>query len=325
MFDRRAEPAHRIGETLPAAAERVLESLGAADVLDTAAHAQVFARRSRWGGPEPVELDSMADLDGPGWRLDRAAFERDLRGAVAKRGIALRTPTSVSVAGDDDGWDIRTDAGQKIRARFLIDATGRGSNLSASLGARRSTTDRLVCAWQLAPLMKEGGGLTYVEACEHGWWYSAPLPTGQRVLAFHGDADLEVIPLLARDGVALFARHFADLQEEIADADWEAAAPVQVCAAHGKRLDRFAGPGWLATGDAATAFDPLSSQGLFNALYSGMRGGETALAVLAGEGGAASEYAQEIENVWSAYRAHCRYYYGIERRWADAPFWSRRQ
>ena len=38
--------------------------------------------------------------------------------------------------------------------------------------------------------MGRGSGLTVVEAVEDGWWYTAPLPDGRRVLAFFTDADL---------------------------------------------------------------------------------------------------------------------------------------
>jgi hypothetical protein len=50
-------------------------------------------------------------------------------------------------------------------------------------------------------------GLTYVEADPEGWWYTALLPEGRRVLAFHTDADLPAatevytaVTLLARAG-----------------------------------------------------------------------------------------------------------------------------
>ena len=38
--------------------------------------------------------------------------------------------------------------------------------------------------------------------------------------------------------------------------------------ADSSRIDRTAGPNWLAVGDAATAFDPLASQGIYHALFS---------------------------------------------------------
>src|SRR5438445_13201257 len=45
-------------------------------------------------------------------------------------------------------------------------------------------------------------------------------------------------------------------------------------AAHSALLQPFAGPAWFAVGDAACSFDPLSSQGLLNALYTGLAAAE---------------------------------------------------
>ena len=47
-------------------------------------------------------------------------------------------------------------------------------------------------------------------------------------------------------------------------------------------LDLISGAGWLATGDAAAAFDPISSQGLFNALSGGFLAGNAAADALTG-------------------------------------------
>lgn len=49
--------------------------------------------------------------------------------------------------------------------------------------------------------------------------------------------------------------------------DWSA---PQVSPASGAWLDPVCGEGWIACGDAALAFDPLSSQGLLGALASGV-------------------------------------------------------
>ena len=51
-------------------------------------------------------------------------------------------------------------------------------------------------------------------------------------------------------------------------------AALRVVAANSSRLNYVSGRGWLAVGDAAMAFDPLSSQGLVQALASGIRAGE---------------------------------------------------
>ena len=89
-------------------------------------------------------------------------------------------------------------------------------------------------------------------------------------------------------------------------------------------LDRFAGPGWLAVGDSALSFDPLSSQGLLTALYTGLRAGQAADRLLDGDDGPLEEYARRLEAIHDAYRRHRAAYYAAERRWADRTFWLRR-
>src|SRR5581483_7307681 len=84
------------------------------------------------------------------------------------------------------------------------------------------------------------------------------------------------------------------------------------------------GSGWAAVGDAACCFDPLSSQGLFNALYGALRLAPAIADALVGRGSALGDYAQRISSIWAAYQRHYLLYYALERRWPDQPFWRRR-
>lgn len=269
-----------------------------------------------------MTLDSLCDPDGTGWRLDRRRFETRLRAAATEAGATLLAPAQVGrVARVGKGWEIEA-GGTAIEARLLIDASGRGSRVLRAVAGAPVKDDRLLCAWLHAPLREEAASITYSESVRDGWWYSAPLPDGRRLIAFHTDADL------ARGGAAagLVERALATpgLGAVICDADLGKASAPRICAAHGARLVRAAGPGWLAVGDAAMSFDPLSSQGLFHALYTGLRGGEAAAALLADEAGAGAAFAASLEPVWEAYLFHRAVYYGMERRWPDAPFWRRR-
>ncbi len=62
----------------------------------------------------------------------------------------------------------------------------------------------------------------------------------------------------------------------LTDADLLPRLPGCVTDASTSWLDRIAGPGWAATGDAAAAFDPLSSQGIVTALVMGREAGRVA-------------------------------------------------
>ncbi|HEV2888119.1 MAG TPA: hypothetical protein VGX49_14500, partial [Jatrophihabitans sp.] len=77
-------------------------------------------------------------------------------------------------------------------------------------------------------------------------------------------------------------------------------------------------------GDAALSFDPLSSQGLLTALFTGRAAAQAIAATLAGSDQAIAGYVRRLDAIRHAYRSNLALYYGFERRWAAEPFWARR-
>lgn len=323
LIDRVAVPGWRIGETLPGAARRLLKALGAWDRFAAAAHGSAPLKVSRWGSDAAVELDSVRDPDGAGWRLDRARFEADLRADAQARGAALVSAGVTRLLPTQAGWQLSLDTGQLIAARRLIDASGRRSPLLRRFGQRRLVMDRLACAYQRVPQSGQPDPTTYTEAVPEGWWYTAVLPDGDRLVAFHGDADAPALRQVLRAGPLASALRLEGMAEAISPLDPALAAKPKLCAANSVARSS-AGNGWLAAGDSAVALDPLSSQGLFNALATGLEAGEATLALLGGDDAATGAYAARISRIWQAYVAHHASYYSMERRWRDAPFWARR-
>jgi flavin-dependent dehydrogenase len=325
LIERRETAPDRIGESLPAAAQQLLHDLGVWEAFLAEGHAPCFANCSVWGGPGIVEQDSLRDPDGHGWHLDRVRFEEGLRAAAVARGASLLMPAQPRAVSRRDGrWEIALDA-ETVAARVLIDAGGRMSAAPRLFGAGRTVLDKLVCGWIHGISEADARNLTYIESEPDGWWYTAPLPGGRRVLAFHTDADLPAAAdaqsaraLLAR------ARGVPQLREVLKPARFDADGPSGFCAAHSAALAPAAGHGWLAAGDSALAFDPLSSQGLFNALYTGLSSAKAADAMLGGDPDAVDRYSAAIAQVRAAYRAHLAVYYSEERRWAGRDFWRRR-
>ena len=104
------------------------------------------------------------------------------------------------------------------------------------------------------------------------------------------------------------------------------ASSLQATKAGLSKANQVIGSNWLAVGDAALALDPLSSQGMFFALYSGIRGAETILKskntnqdfnqlLIA--------YQNKIDQVFEANQISRRYYYTSETRFISHPFWNR--
>ena len=317
-----------MGESLPGAARRLLGDMGLWAGFAEDSHSPRHVHRGAWGGPEPVERHSLGDPDGHGWNLDRLRFEQRLRATAIVRGAVQVAPARpIAVERADRGWRL-TLAGDgattEVAARLVIDATGRSSRLLSPHGARRRVDDRLVCGWTRVRTDLPGG-VTQIEAEADGWWYAAPLPGGEALLAFHTDADLPAARA-GRTPAALLERvRTAPMLGRLFEQADLSVSAAGYCAAHGARLDRPAGDGWLACGDAALAFDPLSAQGLFNALYTGLAAAETADRMLDGDSDAGAAYAADLDRVWAAYRAHRAAWYGLEPRWTDRPFWNRRR
>jgi hypothetical protein len=141
---------------------------------------------------------------------------------------------------------------------------------------------------------------------------------------FFTDADL-LANRLTGEGAALVRRAIETCQ--IGPLIEEAAfSPRQsgLTAAHHSFLDACSGPGWIAAGDASISFDPISSQGLLHALFSGLSAAEAADRYLTGEPEAVYLYQRVIDDIRHVYSSRVADYYATETRWTAAPFWQRR-
>ena len=103
-------------------------------------------------------------------------------------------------------------------------------------------------------------------------------------------------------------------------------ASPRVVAACSSRSPIVTADGWVAVGDAAAAFDPLSSLGVAWALESGLM----AAAAIDGRLRGRPDGIRSGVMCATSSRGFIRYlemradYYGRERRWPDSPFWRRR-
>ncbi|HEX2046944.1 MAG TPA: FAD-dependent monooxygenase [Acidimicrobiales bacterium] len=304
----------RIGETLPPDVCLPLQRLGVWDRFRDAGHTPSPGITACWGGPEPYDNDFIRNPYGCGWRVDRNRFDAMLAAAAAEAGATVLTGTVVNrcTRGSDGAWTVavtRGDERSELAAAFVVDATGRTSSFCRSFGARHLVHDRLVA---LLGFVDEPAGdeRALIEATEEGWWYSARLPDGRRVLAFHTDP----APGLR----ARWSRHLAAAPETLARAAAVPTGAIGVVSANSHRMEPVAADGWLAVGDAATAHDPLTGLGIHWALESGIAAAEAVVR------SSTAAYAHHTEERFDRYLAARAEYYRAEARWPRAPFWQRR-
>lgn len=316
-----APETRRIGETLPAAVAPMLADIGLLPWLARSAPKRNTGNLSAWGGTALIPTDFIRDPQGCGWHLDRARFDECLREAALDAGASWRTARVQAIAPAGADWAAVLD-GAPLHVRWLIDASGRAAWAARRLGVERLKDEPLVAlhAWAADAC---GDDRTVVESEPDGWWYSAAIPGGMRVASLH------VRPALARTLLrdpGAWRRQLARTRHMRCFCSPEDSwSRIGAADARGSRLVQPCGRNWLAVGDAALAFDPLSSQGLFNAVYTGLRGAQAVEASLRnGNAGLVTRYADQLTRVWAIYRQRLSRYYAMEGRWRERPFWRER-
>ncbi|GAB7530721.1 tryptophan 7-halogenase [Pseudomonas sp. 3A(2025)] len=309
----------RIGESLPGAARPLLRDLGLLDHLERSLPQVCIGNCSAWGEAHLRTHDFMIDPQGSGWHLNRARFDEVLREAAWSAGVQSWRERLGRLSRTAHGWQLQ-GAQKNITARWLVDASGRASILGRRLGVGRVRDQALVAVYAWA--QSDNQDLrTLIESVSKGWWYQAQLPDGRCVAALHTRADEAAALQGCRQSWLEQLKGTQHLQSLCRASQWSV---PRACDASGGQLQQCSGDGWLAVGDAALAFDPLSSQGLFNALYTGLRGAEAVHRVLQGEPQALAPYRSVLQSVRQAYLKQIDYHYRREQRWPDELFWQAR-
>jgi flavin-dependent dehydrogenase len=284
------------GESLPAGGRELLESVFAPGVLG--GQAVSYGTAAAWSAPDLIAHDYMAHWAGAGWHVDRVVLDARLRHECAAAGVMIRTGAAPA---SFDGYD------------RVADATGRAGAIAARQGARVVRFDDQIALVATVPDLG-GERVTTVESCEAGWWYSQPVPDGDRVIALITDADL--VPGDRRDFWC------ARLAETRHMREYVEAQPVQVSAypAGAAAREPILGEGWLAVGDAAVSFDPMSSQGLITGV---VMAAHAAVALDRGPQ-ALDDWAEDYRVVLDEHLQVRAAFWAEESRWPEAPYWSRR-
>ena len=318
----------RAGETLSPAADAVLHDLGVRDWFANRSHRQNNAAYSAWDAALLAQRNAIFHTEGGGYVLDRPAFERTL--LEAARGTQARRVCGkvVGAVWEGERWILRLSGGDgELAAGFVLDCSGRSAAFARRV-SRRCRADRLVAAWSCIEQHDddiEPTPATMVEAAAGGWWYAALLPDRRLSLAFFSDPDL--LPRdLSRDVEVWRAmvRKTLFVQRWIKTAGYALAMPPQLESAGTAWLEPSSGPRWAAAGDAAVAFDPLSSHGLTTALWTGRRAAIAALAALDGEDRPLREYDTTIREAVRSFLIQRQAIYARAQRFSDQPFWQRR-
>lgn len=322
----------RAGESFAAAAKPLLVDLGVISAFERAQHLACYGNVSVWGRDEPYATTSLHELQGCSYQLDRDAFDGMLLAAAKAAGATLSEQSQVALTHVDTARprevELTTPLGRRqLSCAWLLDATGRSAMLSRRLGVRRTRLDGLV-AFQTrlrSSACTDSDASSIVEATRSGWWYSTLLRCGERLACFFTDADMTNDTGLSSAAGFMAALEgtnvIADLVKQHGYSCSEAPRGTDASTAW---LEVAAGPGWLAIGEAAVSFDPLSARGVASALHAGMQAGHAVHATLGGDTGAIGRHLLHQRAVTCNYLHQLRNVYSWERRWPRSEFWRRR-
>ncbi len=321
ILDKPAQVNEKVGESMPAATNRLLRKLDL-PLLNHRQHSAIAGSESYWAG-RYEQQDFINHLQGCDWRLDRMQFEADLLHLAKDSGIPFVLDRLSNLYKKDHGWELETDEKRSLHADFIIDASGRSGVLSRHLSLEKEKGEPLVALWTSIDIDRDCyqsmTSNTLIESQEHGWWYAARLPSQKLLVIFHTSASLA-------GNITKHPRHWLDelsqthVLSKHLPLERFIHSKLQANNARSNRLTTPYGDSWAACGDAAVSFDPLSSQGIYNAiataamLHKALIGNDRQNAL--------TQYGKILENVAHIYKQKRQQYYQQAYEHHQTDFWK---
>ena len=317
----------KIGETLPPKVNPILNNLGIGEV-QMQIHIPSFANSSSWDSASLTENNFLYHPFGNGWHLDRNTFDREMIGNSISSGSHLFMETNInSLSQNTCGiWSLNISnpfLNTTIKCKFIIDASGRVAYLNKKHKGKKICYDKLVAITSVTKNKPcEKTNYTLIEATEMGWWYCADIPGNKMICSYFTDGDIY------KQNSKIINNYFKHKLKETNHIKERCKVPSiisNICSASTYFSTQRHGLNWLAIGDAAMAYDPLSSSGILRALKEGTESGEIIHNYFTGDINSIDKFASTYDAKFKKYLLERSNYYNMEKRWPDSIFWKRRR
>ena len=321
------EPARKFGEAIPPNAKPLLKKMGIMHLIDDPKHLVYYGNKSCWGSNVLEHKEFLKEIYGHGYLLNRLHFEKQLRQYLKDNSGSLFEGFKLKkVLNTNNGIEASIKNGNKItklNAAYIVDATGRKASVCKQLGVVKENIDSQFSISFKARLHKPIEHQISIEATENGWWYIAPQYNNELTIMFF--TLYELLP--KKKQLAVFIKKELETSLHIskiiktANLDFE---NIKVIPSGTSRLDIPYGDNWIAVGDAAFSYDPISSYGITSALAAGFYAGHALASKLSNEDDAMSTYRYVVENAFQAYTEKLSNHYAVEDRWKNSVYWKNR-
>lgn len=318
-----------IGESIPPDMNLLLKNLGVYESFLAETHEPCYGSCSYWGSELRGYNDSLLSPYGHGWHLDRQKFNQFLVEEASKLGaIILRNCTYKNSTKTESGYHLFMEGKNKqfdpIEADFVIDASGTRSVFASEYGSTQIKDTSLVC---LGMRFRNKGGreiskLTHLESTENGWWYAARIPDENLLVTLYTTS--EVVKNLELHKLENWVNL---LQQAPNTSHWiRGMEPIETKMIGFKApsfcLSSVVGEAWMAIGDAATCFDPITSQGIIKSVTQGIRAAEIITHHATEIESALLHFETEVKAQYKQYQESRDYFYQLEQRWPKSKFWK---
>lgn len=321
IVERSRFPRRHIGESLSPGVLPLLDVIGAREAMEAAVFRRVRKVMVHWDAGTQVREDPREE----GLVMDRGVFDRILLDHARSLGARVLQPATARERRCVHGrWTVEIESENgaiPLAADFLTEAGGR----CCPAPHRRRTGPRTLALygyWRGVYLPNQ----PRIEAGDHTWYWSVPLPDGTcNTLVF-----VDPVHLRNVEGEDLTARYLELLRHSSLMPDCRSLhldGPVQAIDATPYLDEESVTASSIRIGEAALAIDPLSSSGVQKAIQSALAGAVVANTLLRQP--ESSEIAQRFHraNLTDASQRHSRWaasLYASVAAQRKGAFWSDR-
>ena len=293
VFERDKFPRFHIGESLLPFSMKAFTRLGLHEKFKAAGFMEKFGGEMYGAcGDEGVKFyfeDGFRSQTDRSYQVTRAEFDKVLLDHAAENGAEVREETGVEkvdFSSDEVRLHVRgkTSGPAEVRAKYLIDASGRNSIVSAMFKLKKTYQhlQKVSIFAHYDGLVREqgrDGTLTRMVRAIDRWFWVIPLTENRTSIGVVLDAATYKDAKLSPE--EFFEQAIAEqplLTRRMAAA--ERVTPVSVEADFSYRTSRIAGDRWMLAGDSAGFIDPVFSSGVFLAVLAGEQAADALHAVL---------------------------------------------
>lgn len=257
-----------IPETLPPSALVLLESLNLLELFKKSS-SKTFGYHSIWNS-EVLTTNNFFNHN-PfkyGLKLNKKEILKDLKRVVTNHLIQFNN--LIEINRPDENVTVKVESKnceQTINSRIIVDATGRNRAVLKQFGITSEQFDNQIALSCHLPYYKHPKLMheVYVETFEYGWGIVSSLNEHTNGMTLYTQKGNPLLPQLKKYQNWKKLLSNTKLLKDFLSEDTN--RKIIGGEANSSRASQIADTNWLAIGDAAIAFDPLSSHGVSNAIY----------------------------------------------------------